>query len=156
MKRLFARWLGRAPESGGAARATPAPDARLLALRFEALGALAAADGAPSAAEQARAESFLARDRLDARQRALALGAFARGCGHEAMHGADLCAAILALRTGPATLGGLLDDLLLVALADGPLRDAERAWLLAFARRLNMDASGIELRLRMLAAADDD
>lgn len=119
--------------------------------RYGLLGELANADRIVTSHEVELVSALMQRDRLSTAACAVALAAFDDGRRNR-LHAAALIEQLLRSQPTDATMfGQLFDDLLRMALCDGRLRRAERDWLIDIGSKFNMDAHGIDARLRGLA-----
>lgn len=129
------------------------PDARasaLLQARYGLLGEVAAVDRIVTSHEVELVDALMERDGLGLAARAIALTAFETGRRNRLDTEAAFATLIVAERDDAGLLAGTLDDLIAMAAADGRLRRSERCWLLLLCDRLNMDAAGLEWRIRRL------
>jgi hypothetical protein len=129
------------------------PDARATALlqaRYGLLGEVAAVDRIVTSHEVELVGALMDRDGLGLAARAIALSAFEQGRRNRLDTEAAFGALIVAEREEAGLLAGALDDLIAMAAADGRLRRSERCWLLLLCERLNMDAAGLDWRIRQL------
>lgn len=149
--------LGQAWDRGWLGRAAPAPlrvEQELSAL-FELIGHLARADGRVSEREVAFAEALMDRFRLTGAERSRAVSAFDRG-RQEGFAIDDALARLAAVnRPGSAEARQLVDLLVRLAEADGPLVPAERGALARIGRQLGVE-SGQTRALNPLAGWSDE
>jgi hypothetical protein len=146
MQGLRRWWRGIA--CGRRTQACDAQQAQRIRACYGLMGALAAADGRVAPAERVQVDALMDREALVPPARRLALAAFESGRSHGLSPAAELDLLLRLRSDDPALLGRLLDDLIDLACSDGRVHSAERAWLIAFARRLNMDEAGLSLRIR--------
>lgn len=120
--------------------------------RYGLLGELANADRIVTSHEVELIGALMHRDRLSTAACEVALAAFDDGRRNR-LHAAVLIEELLSSQSADAAMfGQLFDDLLRMALCDGRLRRAERDWLIEVGAKFNMDADGIDARLRGLDA----
>jgi uncharacterized tellurite resistance protein B-like protein len=141
------RWWRRSASSRRDVACDAAQAARLQAC-YGLLGALAGVDGRVVPAELTQVAALMDRESLAPPARRLALAAFESGRSNALSPAAEVELLLRLRDDGHARLGRLLDDLIDLACSDGRVHAAERAWLTAFARRLNMDEAGLALRMR--------
>jgi uncharacterized tellurite resistance protein B-like protein len=150
---LFARVGDRLAEITGARR-LDAPTAAAIDRRYTVLGALAAADGIVTSHETDWVNALMDRDDLSVAARAVACAAF--DAGRRTRGATD--AAILALAGGAACgTGGiarLIDDMVVLAVADERLRPSEIAWMHRFAEALGVEPAFVDARLGRCQGTD--